>query len=280
MATINVSLPSDGQTIDASDYNTPITTIVNEFNGNIDNANIKSAAAISGSKIADASLDLGAKGSAFDGWIPVSDSWSYASATTITVPSDATTKYAVGDKIKLVQSATTKYFYITAVSSTVLTVTGGTDYTVANSAISGIYYSKASTPQGFPQWFNWTPSWTNLTVGNGTVTYAKFMQTGKTVHFKVRFVFGSTSSMGTSPYFTAPVTESSDYSTFDPIGTAIFYDATATTYYEGLSTAQGSSAGIRPMRLSTNSLGSLTSTAPFTWATSDILLMQGTYEAA
>jgi len=52
MATISVSLPSDGQTIDASDYNTPINTIVNEFNGNIDNANIKAGAAIATSKLA------------------------------------------------------------------------------------------------------------------------------------------------------------------------------------------------------------------------------------
>lgn len=56
MATISVSLPSDGQTIDAADYNTPITTIVNEINGNLDNANIKSGAAITGSKLADASI--------------------------------------------------------------------------------------------------------------------------------------------------------------------------------------------------------------------------------
>jgi hypothetical protein len=158
MATISVSLPSDGQTIDASDYNAPINTIVTEINGGLDNANIKSAAAISGSKIADASIDLGAKASTFDGWVGVSDAWSYASATTITVPSDATTKYSVGDKIKLVQSASTKYFYITAVAATLLTVTGGSDYTVANSAISGVYYSKESTPLGFPQWFAYTPS--------------------------------------------------------------------------------------------------------------------------
>lgn len=52
LATISVSLPSDGTTADVADYNTPITTIVSEFNGNIDNANIKSAAAIATSKIA------------------------------------------------------------------------------------------------------------------------------------------------------------------------------------------------------------------------------------
>lgn len=56
MANISVSLPSDGETIDAADYNTPITTIVNEINGSLDNSNIASGAAIAGSKLADNSV--------------------------------------------------------------------------------------------------------------------------------------------------------------------------------------------------------------------------------
>jgi hypothetical protein len=52
MGTVSVSLPSDGETIEAADYNTPINTIVNEINGNISNANISASAAISGSKLA------------------------------------------------------------------------------------------------------------------------------------------------------------------------------------------------------------------------------------
>lgn len=56
MGTISVSLPSDGSTADVADYNTPITTIVNTVNGNIDNANIKSGAAIDASKLASNSL--------------------------------------------------------------------------------------------------------------------------------------------------------------------------------------------------------------------------------
>lgn len=53
MGVVSVSLPADGTVADVSDYNTPITTIVNEFNGNIDNANIKTGAAIATSKLAD-----------------------------------------------------------------------------------------------------------------------------------------------------------------------------------------------------------------------------------
>lgn len=56
MATISVSLPSDGETIDAADYNTPINTIVTAINGNLDNANISTSAAIAGSKLADGAI--------------------------------------------------------------------------------------------------------------------------------------------------------------------------------------------------------------------------------
>lgn len=53
MGVISVSLPSDGSTADVADYNTPINTIVNAINGNLDNANIVSGAAIATSKLAD-----------------------------------------------------------------------------------------------------------------------------------------------------------------------------------------------------------------------------------
>lgn len=57
MSTISVSLPADGSTADVADYNTPITTIVNAINGGLDNDNIATGAAISGTKLADASID-------------------------------------------------------------------------------------------------------------------------------------------------------------------------------------------------------------------------------
>jgi len=77
MANISVSLPSDGETADVSDYNTPINTIVNEINGNLDNSNIDAAAAISGTKLADASITnaklsttAGELGGAWVSWVP------------------------------------------------------------------------------------------------------------------------------------------------------------------------------------------------------------------
>lgn len=53
MGLITVPQVADGDTAEASDINTPVNTIADEFNGNIDNANIKSGAAIATSKLAD-----------------------------------------------------------------------------------------------------------------------------------------------------------------------------------------------------------------------------------
>ena len=97
-----------------------------------------------------------------DGWVPANETWTYASTTTytnsnttyactITVPTDATTKYTVGMRVKFTQSTGgTKYGIITAVAATLLTVFLGTDYTLVNEAITAPYYSTVKAPFGFP----------------------------------------------------------------------------------------------------------------------------------
>ena len=100
------------------------------------------------------------------GLTPARETWAYASATTITIPAGGLLKYAVGDKIKLTQT-TVKYFYVVTVADELLTVTGGSDYTVANAAITNNYYSHTENPVGFPTYFNYTPA---VTSGSGTLT--------------------------------------------------------------------------------------------------------------
>jgi len=90
-----------------------------------------------------------------DGWIYSNDTWTYASANTINVPTGAGNRYQVGDKIKWTQT-TTKYGVITAVSDTLLTIAVNTDYVVTNAAISYNMYSHQANPLGFPEKFNFT----------------------------------------------------------------------------------------------------------------------------
>jgi hypothetical protein len=114
---------------------------------------------------ADSAQTLGVKwaaggggGAGADGWTLAGETWTYASADsptfTFTVAADVTTKYSVGMRLRLTQT-TVKYFIITAVSTfsggnTTITVYGGTDYTLANAAISVNSYSVVNTPFGFP----------------------------------------------------------------------------------------------------------------------------------
>lgn len=120
-----------------------------------------------------------------DGWLPVDESWTYASATTVTVPSGATNRFQIGDKIRLVQGASTKYFYVIGATSTVLTLFAGTSFTLADSAITQIYLSRASAPFGFPSWFNFNS--TSSGSGSMTVTqtglgYARFAINNRVVN--------------------------------------------------------------------------------------------------
>lgn len=99
-------------------------------------------------------------GVAADGWTLANETWTYASATTLTVSGDVTNKYQVGDKIRLTQT-TVKYFVIIALSysapNTTITIFGGTSYTFTNASVSNNYYSKSVDPYGFPTFFAMTP---------------------------------------------------------------------------------------------------------------------------
>lgn len=92
------------------------------------------------------------------GWTATGESWTYASWTsgtrigTITVPTDATTKYKAGDRIKITQTTGgTKYGIIVKVTSTVLTVFFPSGTTFNNEAITSPTYALAGVnPFGFP----------------------------------------------------------------------------------------------------------------------------------
>jgi hypothetical protein len=93
-----------------------------------------------------------------DGWIAGTGTWSYTSADdptfVMSVPDADAALIVVGDRIKLTQT-TEKKFIVTAMGSpsggfTPVTMYGGTDYDLANAAITSPYYSHVKSPLGFP----------------------------------------------------------------------------------------------------------------------------------
>lgn len=94
----------------------------------------------------------------YNGWISAGETWTYASADgptyTFTISGDKTSKYSAGMRIRLKQGGSYLYFIITVISystpNTTITVYGGTDYVLANAAITDNYYSPVKAPLDFP----------------------------------------------------------------------------------------------------------------------------------
>ena len=279
-----------------------ITTSINDSNGNeviktpatasaVNEITVTNAATGSGPLISatggDTNIDLklSPKGTgqmqlyADNGWRPGSGTWTYASSTTFTVPAVDAAQMSAGTKIWLTQTSS-KYFYVTGVSGTTITVTAGTDYTVANAAITAPYYSNSTSPANFPGHFAFTPSWTNLSVGNGT-NVGYFSMNGKNVDVRFSLVLGSTSSVSGSITVDFPVTSSSSFSAGQVIGSALLNDNGVGNYYGPAIWATTTtfsfyvSNGQTDVRM-TQANGS----HPGTWNTSDSIAGSLSYEAA
>lgn len=111
------------------------------------------------------------------GWQRGTGTWTYASATTFTVPQADINLMSPGTKIWLTQT-TSKYWYVTSVSGTTVTILANSDYTLANATITAPFFSNANTPVGFPDWFTHGAT---ITAGTGTLTTVSSTQKHKIV---------------------------------------------------------------------------------------------------
>lgn len=126
-------------------------------------------------------------------------------------------------------------------------------------------------------WQTYSPSWTNVTVGNGTVA-AFYTQIGKTVLYKISLTFGGTTSITGNARVSIPIT-SVTYPLYSTLGTGAMNDGggAARPIYHNWATT--TSAEIFYTSNSTT-FGFVTSTTPATWTNGDILFLSGSYEAA
>lgn len=223
-----------------------------------------------------------------DGWIDPGETWTYASATTFTVPGNQTAKYIAGVKIKLTQT-TPKYFYVVSSSygapNTTVTVTGGSDYTIANAAITSPYYSRSERPAGFPDIFNYTLAWTSdgsaPSLGNAVVV-SRFRISGKHVDVKIQITFGNTSSFGSGNYsFSLPLTSANDGA--NNMGFTYVSDASVSgTSYPYFAAVLSNSAVITYFvdSAASGTARRITPTSPITLTTSDAIIINVRYPFA
>jgi hypothetical protein len=152
----------------------------------------------------------------FDGWTRSYDVFTRTSGTTMTVPVDMTGVTSIGDRVKVTDSST-KYFYVVnqvfSAGVTTYTLTAGTDFTLAASPTE-VWFSKAVSPNGFPLWFNYTPTYSasgSMTYTAVTTNRARFKINSREVLVDIRTdgTTGGTASFGLR--FTLPVTAVGSY---------------------------------------------------------------------
>jgi hypothetical protein len=128
-------------------------------------------------------------------------------------------------------------------------------------------------------WTTWTPTYTNFTLGNGTVT-ARYQKIGKTVNFSIDITFGSTTSVSGLIQVSVPVNASNAAGAYFANGRAFDSSTTlnwllnAVVITNFVYVFNMDSSGTYIQRTATSS------TAPITWATGDTINLVGSYEVA
>lgn len=126
-------------------------------------------------------------------------------------------------------------------------------------------------------WNTFTPSYTNVTVGNGS-SVARYIQIGKVVHMHVRFTLGTTSAITGVPGISLPVnTPSGRLHTGFGNCTNGTNNFALETRYSGITQTQAYVFNIVSTYLAR---ANISATVPFTWASTHSFDFNLTYEAA
>jgi hypothetical protein len=156
-------------------------------------------------------------------------------------------------------------------------VVGTTDtQTLTNKTLSTGTLVGGATTDISGAWSTYTPTLTNWTLSNGTMV-GKYLQIGKTVHYRITYTVGSTDTKSGTLKISLPVTSVTRV-TRTPAGNAGieragvgFFSRTAMT---------GESSNWATVAFSDEGGALATNLVPFTWATGDKMEVSGTYEAA
>ena len=135
----------------------------------------------------------------------------------------------------------------------------------------------AAQMNGIGETTSFTPSWTGLTVGNGTLTYATYVRVQNLIYVQVTFVLGSTSAVTGNIYITPPVTPTNGNQ--NAIGVGLMADVSTGAIYTTTSSLAGGNIQTLPT-VTSGAYATTTSasaTVPMTWATGDVVTFCATY---
>ena len=129
-------------------------------------------------------------------------------------------------------------------------------------------------------WTAFTPTWTNLTVGDGTLV-AEYCAVNELVFWRVLLSFGSTTSISGSVAIDYPVP--ADNSFLGSVGGQVYFDdQSGADYFGTLYRNSTTTANVRVFTVGATyvACSAITATVPFTWANGDDLVIEDWYKPA
>jgi len=152
--------------------------------------------------------------------------------------------------------------------------------TADSSTSTGLKWA-AAAGTAFETYTDYTPTYTSFTLGNGTVNFCRYSQSGKLVHYYGKITLGSTSSVAGSWETSIPV--ACKISNMAYSGTAFYYDNSGGASYGGfvyLGSGGNGAISYSYDIASQSNFGIVNPTGPFTWATGDQITWNILYHAA
>ena len=146
------------------------------------------------------------------------------------------------------------------------------------------YKVKWATAGGGGSWSSYTPTLTGWTLGNGTLV-GFYNNDGKTVNVAASIKWGSTTSAAGNLYISLPVAADLTlggaflFNIYQAGGVGVATDFNADTYYQLGGYVTGSTT-MRIIATNGSSNSGVAVSIPFTWATSDMMIISITYKAA
>lgn len=211
-----------------------------------------------------------------DGWVTSADTWVYASASTFTISGvDRTAIYTKGTRLRFKQGGAYKYAVVLSSSfstNTTVTIAINTDYTIANATITDNYYSYQISPQGYPDWFAYTP-----TGPTNTTLTGRYRVNGHTCHAMIKGAVTGTPSFASMP--TLPIQASA--SMLSPLVQGSYTDAGTANRFTKLYAAVGASSTTAPLystEATSGDMAAVSATVPITWASTDTWNLAVEYE--
>jgi len=145
------------------------------------------------------------------GWVFDLNTWTYASATSFTVPGDQRAMFTKGRKIGAYQGSA--WVWGTVLSSTygapntTVNLIPNTSYSLANAVISQAIYNIIENPNTFPEYFNYSPT---IASGAGSITsytvnFARFKVIGNMVHVSCHFTITNNGTGSGDIRITTPI---------------------------------------------------------------------------